>query len=159
MTFTKGSRDQSRTASGRLGHAYRGLAPLERGRGGFGSSLGRRRSVGARLRGLTRQALARKSPLRHMDWILLAAVLALSLIGTLLVWSATQSRADPRAYLMKQLLNIALGLALLGVVSFLDYRQLALYAPFVYLASGIGLLVLPTPLGSIVNGAHSWISL
>jgi len=116
------------------------------------------------MRGLLGWAFARKSPLRHMDWILLAAVLALSLIGTLLVWAATQpsllgSGQDPRTYLMKQLLNIALGLVFMVVVAFLDYRQLRLYAPFVYVASCLGLLVVLTPLGSIVNGAHSWISL
>ena len=33
--------------------------------------------------------------LRHLDWVLLAAVLALSLIGALLVWSATEPRPGP----------------------------------------------------------------
>ena len=36
-----------------------------------------------------RRALAKDSKLRHMDWVLVLVVLALSLIGTLLVWSAT----------------------------------------------------------------------
>ena len=95
---------------------------------------------------------------------LLAAVLGLGLIGTLLVWSATQpallqAGADPRAYLKKQLLNIGLGLILMLVVSRLDYRQLRLYAPVVYAASCVGLVAVLTPLGSTVNGAHSWISL
>jgi rod shape determining protein RodA len=44
-------------------------------------------------------------------------------------------------------------------VSLLDYRQLRLYAPFLYGVSCLGLLVVLTPLGSTVNGAHSWISL
>ena len=174
MTSLRGSRDTARRVSrgapggianpARPSGAYRGLPPLEPGRGGFNPGLGARRARRGRLRGLARRAFARQSPLRHMDWILLAAVLALSLIGTLLVWSATQpglisSGQDPRTYLMKQLLNIALGLVFMVVVAFLDYRQLRLYAPFVYVASCIGLLVVLTPLGSIVNGAHSWISL
>jgi rod shape determining protein RodA len=164
MTFTKGSREGSRTTSGRPGDAYRGLAPLERGRDGFGASLGRRRGVGARLRGLAQRAFARKSPLRHLDWILLAAVLALSLIGTLLVWAATEpglakAGEDTRTYLMKQLLNIALGLAFMVAVALLDYRKLRLYAPVLYGVSCLGLLIVLTPLGSIVNGAYSWISL
>jgi rod shape determining protein RodA len=165
VTFTKGSRELGRTGSSRgPGGAYRGLAPLERGRGGFGSSLGRRRGAGARLRGLARQAFARQSPLRHLDWILLAAVLALSLIGTLLVWAATEPALakagdDTRTYLMKQLLNIALGLAFMVAVALLDYRQLRLYAPVLYGVSCLGLLIVLTPLGSIVNGAYSWISL
>jgi rod shape determining protein RodA len=151
MTYTKGD-------------AYRGLAPLDRSRDGFGPSLGRRRGAGARLRGLARRAFARKSPLRHLDWILLAAVLALSLIGTLLVWAATEpglakAGEDTRTYLMKQLLNIALGLAFMVAVALLDYRKLRLYAPVLYGVSCLGLLIVLTPLGSIVNGAYSWISL
>jgi rod shape determining protein RodA len=113
---------------------------------------------------LLRRLLSRQSPLRKLDYVLLAAVLALSLVGTLLVWSATQagllaSGADPRTYLYKQLLNIGLGLIFMLTVSLLDYRQLRLYAPFLYAASCLGLLVVLTPLGSTVNGAHSWISL
>ena len=59
-----------------------------------------------------------RSPLRHLDWILLVAVLALSLLGTLLVWAATEPKAgeDTHPYLMKQLLNIALGLAFMTAV-------------------------------------------
>jgi rod shape determining protein RodA len=167
MTSTRGSRDLVRRLGQpgprRPGAGYRGLAPLQPGRGGFGTSRARR-GMGSRLAGLTRRAFARKSPLRRLDWILLVTVLALSLVGTLLVWSATEpsllhSGQDPRTYLMKQLLNIALGLAFMTAVSFLDYRQLRLYAPIVYALSCLGLLVVLTPLGSIVNGAHSWISL
>jgi rod shape determining protein RodA len=158
MTFTKGSREL-----GRPGDAYRGLAPLD-GRGGFGSSLGRRRGIGPRLRGLGRRAFARRSPLRHLDWILLVAVLALSLIGTLLIWAATEpglakAGEDTRTYLMKQLLNIALGLVFMVAVALLDYRKLRLYAPVLYGVSCLGLLIVLTPLGSSVNGALSWISL
>src|SRR5262252_7320017 len=88
-------------------------------------------------RGLLARALAKDSVLRHMDWILIVAVLALALIGTLLVWSATragleQAGGNPNTYLEKQLLNVAIGLVLLVVLS---------------------------PLGATVNGAHSWIAL
>jgi rod shape determining protein RodA len=148
----------SRLAGRRTASSYGRLAPVRPtgpGAGGGGTS---------RLRSLLRRAAARQSPLRHFDWILLLAVLALSLVGTLLVWSATQpsllqSGADPHTYLMKQLLNIVLGLIFMVTVSALDHRQLRLYAPLLYAASLLGLLVVLTPLGSIVNGAHSWISL
>jgi rod shape determining protein RodA len=164
MTSTRGSRPAGRTPPGRAGDAYRSLAPLDRSRSGFGSGLSGRRSAGGRLRGLARRVFARRSPLRHLDWILLAAVLALSLIGTLLVWAATEpglakAGEDTRTYLMKQLLNIALGLAFMMAVAVLDYRRLRLYAPVLYGLSCLGLLIVLTPLGSIVNGAYSWISL
>ena len=95
---------------------------------------------------------------------LLAAVLALSLIGTLLVWSATEpvlkaAGRQPARYLMKQLLNIAIGLVLMLVVARSTTGQLRMFAPVLYGLSCLGLLVVLTPLGSIVNGANSWISL
>jgi len=137
-----------------------GLAPVRPARPGPGGRAAARRRW---LRTLLRRAVARRSPLRRLDWILLAAVLALSVIGTLLVWSATQSAlqndVSARSYLMKQVLNIVLGLIFMIAVSALDQRQIRLYAPVLYAVSCLGLLVVLTPLGSIVNGAHSWISL
>jgi rod shape determining protein RodA len=113
------------------------------------------------IRRLLHQMFGRGSPLRRLDWILLAAVLALNLIGTLLVWSATATNglnsSDP--YMTKQLLNVGIGLALMVGVSMLDYRQLRLYSPVVLGLSCLGLLAVLTPLGSIVNGAKSWITL
>ena len=44
---------------------------------------------------LLRRVFGPGSPLRQLDWILLVAVLALSLIGTLLVWSATDTPGHP----------------------------------------------------------------
>ncbi len=48
---------------------------------------------------------------------------------------------------------------LLVVASLASPRQLRLFAPLVYAAACLGLLVVLTPLGTTVNGAHSWISL
>jgi rod shape determining protein RodA len=95
---------------------------------------------------------------------MLAAVLALSVLGTLLIWSATQQTliqqgSNPHEFLLKQLLNIALGLVLMLLVSSLDTRQVRLYAPILYGLSCLGLLAVLSPLGSIVNGARAWISI
>ncbi|MGA8846832.1 MAG: FtsW/RodA/SpoVE family cell cycle protein, partial [Nocardioides sp.] len=98
-----------------------------------------------------------------MDWLLLGAVLSLSVLGALLVWSATNARSDltggdPRAYLEKQIVNIAIGLALLVLVLATDHRWVRIVAPLVYLAS-IGGLVLVLTMGTVVNGSRSWIML
>ena len=111
-----------------------------------------------------RRALSRDSLLRHVDWVLVLVVLALSLIGTLLVWSATapglaQSGANTHAYLEKQLLVVAIGLILLAAVSLLDYRILRIIAPFAYAAGVLGLLAVLSPLGATILGSHSWIPL
>jgi rod shape determining protein RodA len=131
-----------------------------------GPARARPRTSGAavRLRRLGIRTVGKDSPLRQANWLLLATVLALTLLGTLLIWSATepsllQQGANPHAFLLKQLLNIALGLVLMLLVSSLDPRQLRLYAPIVFALSCAGLLAVLTPLGTIVNGARSWISL
>jgi rod shape determining protein RodA len=146
--------------------SYRGLAPVRLDGGsarrlGLGSGPGIGRRPRGRLSRLMRRIFGPGSPLRKLDWILLVAVLALCFIGTLLVWSATAtagaSRSDP--FLTKQVLNVGIGLVLMVGVSMLDYRQLRLYSPIVLAVSCLGLLVVLTPLGSIVNGAKSWITL
>jgi rod shape determining protein RodA len=109
------------------------------------------------------RASGRHSPLRRLDWLLVAAVLALSVIGALLVWSATSERlelagGDPRSFLKRDLLNLAIGLVLATGAMLLDYRLLRAYAPFVYLGSLVGLVAVLV-VGSTINGAHSWIVL
>jgi rod shape determining protein RodA len=116
-------------------------------------------SFGQKRRSLMAGALAKDSTLRKYDWVLLVAVVGLSLIGTLLVYSATQPSADPRSYLIKQLINVALGLILLVAVSLLDYRQIRLLAPIVYAVAVLGLVAVLSPLGTTVSGAKAWINL
>jgi rod shape determining protein RodA len=107
-----------------------------------------------------RQATA----LRRLDWTLILAVLALSVIGALLVWSATRvgpigTAKDPEAFLKRHLLNLFIGFGLGGLVTVLDYRLLRAYAPFLYAAACIGLIAVLSPLGETINGSHSWIVL
>jgi rod shape determining protein RodA len=117
-----------------------------------------------RPRSLLARAFARNSPLRHMDWLLIAVVLGLTAIGTLLVWSATEpglvaTGQDGHTYLKKQLLNVVIGLFLMFGVSLVDTRQLRTWTPFVYAATVLSLVAVLTPLGSSVNGAQAWFSL
>src|SRR6201994_4041479 len=107
---------------------------------------------------------SRDSRLRHLDWILIAAVLALCALGVLLVYSATeptlaQRGANPRTYLDKQAIFVVIGLVMMALVSLIDYRQLRVLAPIVYGVALLGLLVVLTPLGATVNGAAGWIDL
>ncbi|MBF4160321.1 rod shape-determining protein RodA [Nocardioides acrostichi] len=98
-----------------------------------------------------------------LDWWLMGAVLGLLVLGTLLVWSATAGRADltggdPRAYLGKQLTNIAIGGVLMLGVLVADHRWVRIAAPVAYLASIVG-LVLVLVAGSTINGSRSWLML
>ena len=108
--------------------------------------------------------LHRDSMLRRMDWTLLVAVIGLAAIGAALVWSATRQAAiddggDPQAFLKKHVLNVVIGLALAVVASLFDYRMLRAYAPVLYGLSLVGLVAVLSPLGSTINGSHSWIVL
>jgi rod shape determining protein RodA len=147
--------------------SYRGLAPvrLEGGSAHRGTAVTTGPGLGGgrrgRLRVLLREVFGPGSPLRHLDWLLLAIVLVLIAVGTLLVWAATATSGltyhDP--YLIRQLINILIGLILMAAVSMLDYRQLRQYAPIVLVLSCLGLLAVLSPVGSVVNGAKAWITL
>lgn len=99
---------------------------------------------------------------RDLDWILLIAALALSLMGSLLVWSASRadlaSESDPQSYLKRHLINIGVALVLGFIASRINYRLLRAYTPVVYVASMILLLVPFVPgLGVTIAGARAWI--
>ena len=92
------------------------------------------------------------------DWGLLIGGPGLSLIGALLVWSATRHQSGS-AYLARHLLNTGIGLCLAAAVTRVDFRGLRAYAPWLYLGSVAGLVLVLTPLGSTINGSHSWVQL
>ena len=96
-----------------------------------------------------------------LDWLLMVATLLLIVLGTLLVWSATSTRADltdgdANAYLRKQLVNVAIGVVLMVAVLAVDHRWVRILAPVAYLASVVG-LVLVLVAGSTINGSRSWL--
>ena len=92
------------------------------------------------------------------DWGLLIGAAGLSLVGALLVWSATRQEAGS-AYLYRHLLNTGLGIVLAAVVTRTGHQVLRALAPALYALSVLGLVLVLTPLGSTVNGSHSWILL
>jgi rod shape determining protein RodA len=127
-----------------------------------GYGLPRVGTFSSRPRSLAARAFARNSVLRQMDWLLIVVVSALSAIGVLLVWSATQpslraAGANPHTYMKKQLLWVVMGLILMFAVSFVDSRRLRSWTPFVYGATVLGLLAVFAT--HAVNGAHAWINL
>ncbi|GIH28028.1 rod shape-determining protein RodA [Acrocarpospora phusangensis] len=114
-----------------------------------------------RRKSLASRAVGEGSAVRRMDGPLLAAVAALCVIGTLLVWSSTRTWAsvEPTGLVKKHVLNLGIGAALLSAVAMADPRRLRAYAPVAYAAALIALVLVITPVGSTVNGSHSWIML
>lgn len=113
-------------------------------------------------RGTWRKLMARDSLLRRLDWVLLLTCLALSAIGTVLVYSATRNRTelnqgDPYYFLVRHALNTGIGLLLAIGTVWLGHRTLRGAVPVLYGLSVILVLAVLTPLGSTINGAHAWI--
>ncbi len=108
----------------------------------------------------------RTSPprLRQWDWVLVLAAFSLSLLGGVLIWSATSARLAAAGQwagssAARHVLNLVLGLALCWVVSRLGHRAIRRYTPILYAASVFGLVLVLSPLGSTINGAQAWIRL
>ncbi len=99
------------------------------------------------------------------DPILTGAVAALLVIGTLLVYAATRdwyatNGLDPEYYLKRHVINIVIGVALAWGTTFIDYRLLRAYTPFIWVAGVLGLIFVLIPgVASEVNGAKAWIPL
>jgi rod shape determining protein RodA len=98
------------------------------------------------------------SPWARHDVGLYVAAAGASVVGSLLVWSAT-ARTEGTAYLVRHLLTAAVGLALALLVSRAGQRRVRLAAPWVYAVSLVGLVAVLTPVGRTVNGSRSWIPL
>jgi rod shape determining protein RodA len=99
------------------------------------------------------------SPTRHLDLSLVAAVLSIAGLGVLMVYSATQHRfgeIDPRYFMERQLVFVMLGAGVMAAVASIDYRIYRDFAPLVYLATLVMLLLVLSPLGSNKKGAQAW---
>ena len=110
------------------------------------------------------QLFARDSLARRLDWPILLSAIALSLIGTALVYSATRNRTelnqgDPYYFLVRHLLNTGIGFALMVGTVWLGHRTLRTAVPILYGISVFLILLVLTPLGATINGSHAWIVL
>ncbi|WP_329387702.1 rod shape-determining protein RodA [Streptomyces sp. NBC_01716] len=115
-------------------------------------------------RGLWATLAARDSLARRLDWPLMFSALALSAVGSLLVWSATRNRTDlnagdPYHFFFRHILNTGIGLALMIGTIWLGHRTLRGAVPVLYGISVVLVLLVLTPLGATINGAHAWIVL
>ncbi|WP_018531433.1 MULTISPECIES: rod shape-determining protein RodA [unclassified Streptomyces] len=117
---------------------------------------------GPQQRSAMSRLMARDSVVRRLDWPILLSAIALSLIGSALVFSATRNRTelnqgDPYYFLFRHLLNMGIGIALMIGTIWLGHRTLRTAVPILYGISVFLVLLVLTPLGATVNGAHAWI--
>ncbi|HUQ64412.1 MAG TPA: rod shape-determining protein RodA [Acidimicrobiales bacterium] len=103
------------------------------------------------------------SPLRHVDGLLVGAIVAISGLGLLMVYSATRNQQTVTGgtfgtnyYVTRQAVFIGIGILLMIGVALVDYRYLQDVAPILYVGTVFVLLVVLTPLGSSARGAQAW---
>jgi rod shape determining protein RodA len=108
-----------------------------------------------------------RRPVRHIDWVLIAISIILSIVGLLLLYSATsqtlrQGGFDPFDRVNKQAVTMVVGAAVAIGLACVDYRIWKIYAGFIYLGSVISLILVRVPgLGSTdsTGTAQRWFQL
>lgn len=101
-----------------------------------------------------------KKLFKNMNWVFLIAVIALLIISTLVLASASQSvlPEDPYYYAKKHVFNIVTGLVLMFFALSFNYGQLARMQKFLYVLNLLILILVLIPgIGKETNGAQSWI--
>jgi rod shape determining protein RodA len=103
---------------------------------------------------------------RHVpafDIVLVAATIMVSLIGVVMVYTATRGPLleygeDPKAFLKKQALFVVMGVVVMVVIAVFDYRRLEPVAMLLYGATILALLGVYV-VGSSAQGAARWYSI
>src|SRR3982074_2845068 len=95
----------------------------------------------------------------HIDWALVAAILALSAMGVMMIYSTTfdPTRGMSRMYIT-QLYALVLGLGAMVVMVTLDYQTLADKSHLIYIGL-LALLLYVMFFGMVQMGARRWIPL
>ncbi len=92
----------------------------------------------------------------HIDWALLAALLALCALGATMIYSATVGSPSSAHLFKTQLYAITIGLGALLVTLTVDYRAFTDKSHFVYIGL-LGLLLYVIFMGDVQMGARRWI--
>ncbi len=89
----------------------------------------------------------------HLDWLLIAAIFCLSMIGVAMIYSTTGGWRLP----VVQLYAVIIGAVAFAICLSVDYRALTDKSHFIYLAL-LGLLLYVLVFGTTAGGARRWIS-
>ncbi|MCB1027193.1 MAG: rod shape-determining protein RodA [Microthrixaceae bacterium] len=96
---------------------------------------------------------------RHIDWLIIASVTALTLMGFALIHSASRQFTDG-SLMPRQLVFSLMAAGVIAIVAAVDYRRIIANAHWVYLGS-LALLaaVLIPGVSKTVNGTQGWFDL
>jgi rod shape determining protein RodA len=112
-----------------------------------------------------RRPLMVRRPTVVVDPVLVLGALLASAIGVVMVYSATRGNlilagSSPTYYLKRQALFVVLGLVVMAVVGFFDYRKLESFGMAIYgLSIAVLLAVMVPHVGSHTLGSERWFNL
>ena len=93
--------------------------------------------------------------LKNIEWWVLILAILLCIVGFIALYSATQSNNSDE--LKKQFIWFAVGLVIMLIVSFIDYKILVKISPILY---GLSIIMLIAVLFTkSINGAKSWFNI
>jgi len=97
----------------------------------------------------------------RVDPLLLGTAVLLSLVGLVMIYSATRDKlalagSDPHYYLKRQIVFLVLGLGVMTFTTLFDYRRWEHVATPLYVVTVVMLLAVLSPLGSNALGAQRW---
>jgi rod shape determining protein RodA len=112
-------------------------------------------------RGLGEPSRLEASPLRHFDWLLVGAALAITALGLVMIYSTTHHRipGDPYYFVKRQALFAGIGIVVMLAVLVVDYRRMRDYAMVFYGGTVLLLLAVLAPVGSNIKGHQAWFQL
>ncbi len=99
------------------------------------------------------------------DYLLLIAVVLLSIVGTIFIYSAsnytaTKTYSDPFYFVKKQVVGIALGIIAMLITANFDYNKLHKFTIYVSIVAFITLILVFVPKIGVENyGAKRWIAI
>jgi|SRR5690554_4348065 len=100
--------------------------------------------------------------LRNLDYSLLCTVAGLTVVGLLMIYSATRANTalaygDPYFFVKKQLASVVIGLLGMALIFLLDYRLSDLAYQILYVMN-LFFLVLVLVFGEKISGARAWLN-
>ena len=98
------------------------------------------------------------APTRNIDWVLMSAVGALTIIGSFIIYSATRMKlmnrgVDPYQVVQRQIVFVMIAIVVMVVIMWIDYVQLRGNAEMFYAVTML-LLILVFVAGSVKGGAR-----
>ncbi len=99
---------------------------------------------------------ANAAKLANVDWALVLLVITTVAVGSTAILSATRSAGGGFGLAAKQVIFLVAGLALMGVVSMIDYVRLRQSLPVIAGGTVVVLIAVLTRLGTEVKGTQGW---